>query len=72
MIFSWNEFLFASTLTRSQEEKASVTVMEFTGMSGTQWGYPTAAGTIIVAPIIVMVFVLRRRFASGLTFGAVK
>jgi ABC-type glycerol-3-phosphate transport system permease component len=49
-----------------------VAVSEFTGQFGTQWGYLTAASTIIVAPLLVLVLILRRRFVSGLSFGAVK
>jgi ABC-type glycerol-3-phosphate transport system permease component len=71
-ILSWNEFLFALSLTRSAAKTSPVGVQEFTGMFGTQWGPLTAAGTVIVAPILVMTLILRRRIVSGLTFGAVK
>jgi ABC-type glycerol-3-phosphate transport system permease component len=72
IVLSWNEFLFALTLTRDKLKTAPVGVAEFTGLFGTQYGYLTAASVIIVAPILVLVLVLRRRFVSGLTFGAVK
>jgi ABC-type glycerol-3-phosphate transport system permease component len=71
-LFSWNEFLFALTLTRTFVKTAPVGVMEFTGMYGTQWGDLTAASTIIAAPVLVMTLILRRHIISGLTFGAVK
>jgi ABC-type glycerol-3-phosphate transport system permease component len=41
-------------------------------MFGTQWGPLSAAGSLIVAPILVMTLILRRRIVSGLSFGAVK
>jgi multiple sugar transport system permease protein/sorbitol/mannitol transport system permease protein len=72
VVLCWNEFLFALTLTRDQVKTAPVGVSEFTGLFGTQYGFLTAASTIIVAPILVLVLILRRRFVSGLTFGAVK
>ncbi|MEA2333281.1 MAG: multiple sugar transport system permease protein [Thermoleophilaceae bacterium] len=72
IVLSWNEFLFALTLTRDQVKTAPVGVAEFTGLFGTQYGYLTAASVVIVAPILVLVLILRRRFVSGLTFGAVK
>jgi ABC-type glycerol-3-phosphate transport system permease component len=72
LILCWNEFLFALTLTRSDVKTAPVGINEFTGMFGTQWGNLTAASTAIVAPILVMTLVLRRRLISGLTLGAVK
>lgn len=71
-ILSWNEFLFALSLTRSAAKTAPVGIQEFTGMFGTDWGKLTAAASIIVAPILVMTLILRRRIVSGLTFGAVK
>jgi ABC-type glycerol-3-phosphate transport system permease component len=72
-ILSWNEFLFALTLTRDAVKTAPVGVQEFTGgQFGTEWGLLTAASTVIVAPILVLTMILRRRFVSGLTFGAVK
>jgi multiple sugar transport system permease protein/sorbitol/mannitol transport system permease protein len=72
IVLSWNEFLFALTLTRENVKTAPVGVAEFTGLFGTQYGYLTAASIVIVAPILVLVMILRRRFVSGLTFGAVK
>ena len=71
-LFSWNEFLFALTLTRSAVKTAPVGVSQFTGMYGTQWGDLTAASTVIAAPVLIMTLILRRRIVQGLTFGAVK
>lgn len=72
-ILCWNEYLFALSLTRSDVLTAPVGISEFTGgMFGTQWGPLTAASTIVLLPIIVMILVLRRRLISGLTLGAVK
>jgi ABC-type glycerol-3-phosphate transport system permease component len=73
IILCWNEFLFALSLTRSDVLTAPVGISEFTGgMFGTQWGPLTAASTIVLLPIIVMILILRRRLISGLTMGAVK
>ncbi len=71
-ILSWNEFLFALSLTRSAAKTSPVGIQEFTGMFGTDWGKLTAGATVIVTPILVMTLILRRRIVSGLTFGAVK
>jgi ABC-type glycerol-3-phosphate transport system permease component len=72
LVLTWNEFLFALSLTRSNAKTAPVGLQEFTGMFGTDWGSITAAASLIVAPILVLTIVLRRRMVSGLTFGAVK
>ncbi|MER6987776.1 carbohydrate ABC transporter permease [Saccharopolyspora hirsuta] len=71
-VLSWNEFLLALSLTRQDAKTAPVGIMEFTGMFGTDWGMLTTASTVIVAPIVVLTLILRRRIVSGLTFGAVK
>ena len=71
-MLSWNEFLFAVTLTRSAAKTAPVGVNEFTSMYGTQWGDITAAAVVIAGPMLVIVLILRRRIIQGLTFGAVK
>ncbi len=71
-VLSWNEFLFALSLTRSAAKTAPVGIQEFTGMYGTEWGKLTAAASIIVAPMLVLTLIMRRRIVSGLTFGAVK
>lgn len=72
IVLTWNEFLFALSLTRSAAKTAPVGLQEFTGMFGTDWGSITAGATLIVAPILVLTILLRRRMISGLTFGAVK
>ncbi|MGO4192713.1 carbohydrate ABC transporter permease [Arthrobacter sp. YAF17] len=72
IVLSWNEFLFALSLTRSGAKTAPVGLQQFTGMYGTDWGNITAAATLIVAPILVLMIVLRRQMVAGLTFGAVK
>ena len=72
IFLSWNEFLFALTLTRSDARTAPVGINEFTTMFGTEWGNLSAGATLVVAPILVMALLLGRRLVSGLTFGAVK
>jgi multiple sugar transport system permease protein/sorbitol/mannitol transport system permease protein len=72
VFLSWNEFLFALTLTRSAARTAPVGINEFTTMFGTEWGNLSAGATLVVAPILVLALLLGRRLVSGLTFGAVK
>jgi ABC-type glycerol-3-phosphate transport system permease component len=71
-VLSWNEFLFALSLTRSGAKTAPVGLQQFTGMYGTDWGNITSAATLIVAPILVLMIILRRQMVAGLSFGAVK
>ena len=71
-ILSWNDFLFALALTRSVAKTAPVGIQEFTGMYGTDWGSLSAASVTIIAPVLIISILVRRRIVSGLTFGAVK
>ena len=72
VFLSWNEFLFALTLTRATARTAPVAINEFTTMYGTQWGNLTAGATLVVAPVLIMALLMGRRLVQGLTFGAVK
>jgi ABC-type glycerol-3-phosphate transport system permease component len=71
-ILAWNDFLFALALTRSAAKTAPVGIQEFTGMYGTDWGSLSAASVTIIAPVLIISVLVRRRIVSGLTFGAVK
>ena len=74
-IFCWNEFLFAITLTSSNNARTVPAALAFfTGES--QFTAPTgniaAAGVIVTVPIILFVLFFQRRIVTGLTAGAVK
>ena len=71
-ILTWNDFLFGLALTRSVAKTAPVGIQEFTGMYGTDWGSLSAASVTIVAPVLIIAIIVRKRIVSGLTFGAVK
>jgi multiple sugar transport system permease protein len=75
VIFCWNEFLFAITLTSSNNARTVPAALAFfTGES--QFTAPTgniaAAGVIVTIPIIIFVLLFQRRIVTGLTAGAVK
>jgi multiple sugar transport system permease protein len=74
-IFCWNEFLFAITLTSSNNARTVPAALAFfTGES--QFTAPTgniaAAGVVVTVPIILFVLLFQRRIVAGLTAGAVK
>lgn len=74
-IFAWNDFLFAITLTSSDNARTVPAALAFfTGES--QFTAPTgniaAAAVIVTIPIIVFVLFFQRRIVAGLTAGAVK
>jgi len=74
-IFCWNDFLFAITLTSSNESRTvPAAIAFFTGES--QFTAPTgniaAAAILVTIPIILFVLFFQRRIVAGLTAGAVK
>jgi trehalose/maltose transport system permease protein len=67
-IGSWNEFLFALTLTLSEDQRTVPVVM--TMISPMAWPQTAAASMIVTAPMVGLVLVFQRRIVSGLTAGA--
>lgn len=72
LLFSWNEFLFASILTRSASKTITVGVGDFWTQRGILWGPLSAAATVCVVPMIAFSMLLQRWIVRGLTFGAVR
>ena len=74
-IFAWNDFIFANTLTSTENARTVPAALAFfTG--GSQFEDPTgaisAAAIVVTIPIIIMVLIFQRRIVAGLTAGAVK
>jgi multiple sugar transport system permease protein len=74
-IFAWNDFLFAISLTSTNDARTvPAAIAFFTGSS--RFEQPTgsiaAASVVVTVPIIVVVLAFQRRIVSGLTAGAVK
>lgn len=74
-IFAWNDFLFATSLTSTNDARTvPAAIAFFTGSS--QFEQPTgsiaAASVVVTVPIIVIVLLFQRRIVAGLTAGAVK
>jgi multiple sugar transport system permease protein len=74
-IFAWNDFLFALSLTSTNDARTvPAAIAFFTGAS--RFELPTgsiaAASVVVTVPIIAVVLLFQRRIVSGLTAGAVK
>ena len=72
-LYSWNEFLIATTFL--QDQSAATAVVSFYLLSGqytSDWGEIMAAAVLIVLPIVALFVVLQRHFIEGLAGGAVK
>jgi multiple sugar transport system permease protein len=74
-IAAWNEFLFAITLTSSQDARTvPASIAFFTGSVEHEvpLGTISAASVVISIPLILMVLLFQKRIVAGLTAGAVK
>ena len=71
-LFAWNDFFFALILTRTEAMTAPVAVVNFMNYEGWEWGRIAAGGTMIMLPVLVFSFLVRRYLVHGLTGGALK
>ncbi|MDW7773885.1 MAG: carbohydrate ABC transporter permease [Desulfobulbaceae bacterium] len=74
-IFAWNDFLFAISLTSTNNARTvPAAIAFFTGSS--QFQQPTgsiaAASVVVTFPMIMLVLFFQKRIVAGLTAGAVK
>jgi multiple sugar transport system permease protein len=71
-MFSWNEFLIASSVTSQRATTLPVLVSSFITDKGTELGQMSAVSVVIVVPIAVFILATQRYLVRGLTLGAVK
>lgn len=72
-IFSWNEFMFALTLTASDSTRtAPVAVALFPGLYEIPWGDIAAASLLVTVPVAGLAAAFQRHIVAGLTAGSVK
>ena len=71
-MFSWNELMFALTLSGTTVKTAPVGIMNFIGFEEIAWGPLMAAAIVLLVPIVVFVTLVQNALVRGLTFGAVK
>jgi multiple sugar transport system permease protein len=72
-LLSWNEFLFALTLTKSTEMRTvPIGIQLLMGQHAYEWNEMMAMGILGSFPILVLYLVAQRYFLAGMTAGAVK
>ncbi|MEW5817766.1 MAG: carbohydrate ABC transporter permease [Spirochaetota bacterium] len=71
-IFSWNDFLFALTLTAPETATLPLGMLSTYGQLSVGWTYMAAMGGFAIIPVILISLLLQRYYVSGLTFGGVK
>ncbi len=72
-LYSWNEFLIATTFLQKKDSlTAVVSFFLLSGQYSSDWGENMAAALIIVLPIVILFVFLQRRFIEGMAGGSVK
>ena len=72
-LYSWNEFLIATTFLQKQDQlTAVVSFFLLSGQYSSDWGEIMAAALIIVLPVVILFVFLQRRFIEGMAGGSVK
>ncbi len=73
LIFTWNEFFFAVSLTTRDASPLSVYVSTFKAAQGDLFiAKMSAAATAAVVPVLVAGWLAQRQLVTGLTLGAIK
>lgn len=72
-MISWNEYLFALTLTRTQEMRTvPIGIQLLMGQHSYEWNEMMAMSILGSLPVLVLFLFFQRYFMGGLTSGAVK
>ncbi|MFK7889343.1 MAG: carbohydrate ABC transporter permease [Granulosicoccus sp.] len=72
ILFSWNDFLFASIIGSGGAKTLPVATRELVTPTSIQWGKIMAAGVITTVPMTLLGLLIRKYLVTGLTMGAVK
>ena len=71
-IYSWNEFLFALVMTRTNVMTYTVQISNYFGPQSTFWAKISAMSVLGTLPVFIAVACLQRYVVRGISLGAVK
>lgn len=72
-LFSWNEFMFALSLTSTAKAQTlTIGIAGYVTSFQTFWGSMTATGILFMIPALILTFIFQKDLVKGLTAGAVK
>jgi multiple sugar transport system permease protein len=72
-LLAWGEFLFALSLTTTNDvQPLTVALATFSSSTGTPWNQVMAVATVVAVPIVVAFVALQRFIVGGLTVGGIK
>lgn len=68
-IFAWNEFAFSSILSTTKAKTLPVRLSSAMGSTGIEWTQICAAGVVLIVPVAIFFYLIRRHILMGMTFG---
>lgn len=72
-MIAWNEYLFALTLTRTEEMRTlPIGIQLLLGQTNQEWAQLMAMSILGMLPVLLLFLFFQRHFIGGLTSGAVK
>ncbi|HWM10881.1 MAG TPA: carbohydrate ABC transporter permease [Solirubrobacteraceae bacterium] len=72
-LLAWGEFLFALSLTTSEDiQPLTVSLATFAASTGTPWAQVMAVATVVAIPIVLLFIAIQRYIVGGLTLGGLK
>ena len=72
LIFSWNDFIFASIFGQQAAKTLPVATSELHSTVSIEWGRILASGTILVIPMLFLGLLVKKYMVQGMTMGAVR
>jgi multiple sugar transport system permease protein len=72
LIMAWNEYFFALVLTSINAKTLPAAITAFLTVHGLLWGPMTAAGTVVMIPILLFTLWMQKHLIRGMTMGAIK
>ena len=70
---AWNEFMFAFISTSSENAKTiTVGMTMLTQEKGVRWDLMSAAGSLYIIPMLIIVVIFQKSIVRGMTLGSVK
>ncbi|MGV9712006.1 carbohydrate ABC transporter permease [Gordonia sp. NPDC003424] len=72
VIFSWNEFFFAVTMTAVNAQTMPVFLTGFMSGEGLYWAQLSAASVLAALPVVICGWIAQNKLVRGLSFGAIK
>ncbi len=72
LIFSWNDYIFASVFGQQGAKTLPVATAELHSTINIEWGGILASGTMLVAPMLLLGLLIKKYLVQGMTMGAVR